>query len=50
MLDYLEKEKIHEKLNSKGEYMRAVLTEIVEDEGLDYSVWDCFNVQGLLRG
>ena len=38
MLDYLKKENIHEKLNSTGNYMRASLSEIVEDEGLDYNV------------
>ncbi|MDD2614994.1 MAG: glutamate-1-semialdehyde 2,1-aminomutase [Methanosarcina sp.] len=38
VLDYLEQEKIHEKVNSKGDYIRAMLSEIVEDEGLDYSV------------
>ena len=38
VLDYMEHEKIHEKVNSKGDYIRTVLTEIVEDEGLDYSV------------
>jgi glutamate-1-semialdehyde 2,1-aminomutase len=38
MLDYLKKENIHEKLNLKGDYMRASLSEIVEDEGLDYNV------------
>lgn len=38
VLDYLEKEKIHEKVNSKGDYIRTVLSEIIEDKGLNYSV------------
>ena len=38
MLDYLKEENIHEKLNATGAYLRTSLTEIVEDEGLDYNV------------
>jgi glutamate-1-semialdehyde 2,1-aminomutase len=38
MVDYLKEENIHAKLNSAGDYMRAALSEIVEDEGLDYHV------------
>jgi len=38
MLDYLKQENIHAKLNSTGDYIRAMLSEIVEDEGLDYHV------------
>ncbi|AKB73579.1 Glutamate-1-semialdehyde aminotransferase [Methanosarcina lacustris Z-7289] len=38
MLDYLKEENIHAKLNATGDYMRTVLSEIVEDEGLDYNV------------
>ncbi len=38
MLDYLKQENIHEKLNSKGNYLRDSLSKIVEDLGLDYNV------------
>lgn len=38
MLDYLKENNIHAKLNSAGDYIRAVLSETIEDEGLDYSV------------
>jgi len=37
-LDVLEKERVLERLNSRGEELRKALSEIVEDEGLGYSV------------
>jgi glutamate-1-semialdehyde 2,1-aminomutase len=37
-LNYLEREKVHAKLNATGDYLRTSLSEIVEDEGLDYAV------------
>lgn len=37
-LNILEKEKVHARLNATGDYLRKSLSEIVEDEGLDYSV------------
>jgi glutamate-1-semialdehyde 2,1-aminomutase len=38
VLDVLEKEDVHRKLNSTGDMLRARLTEIVDDLGLDYNV------------
>ena len=37
-LDVLEKEKVHEKLNLKGDGMRAMLRDSINDLGLDYNV------------
>ncbi|MDY0386341.1 MAG: glutamate-1-semialdehyde 2,1-aminomutase [Methanolobus sp.] len=38
VLDVLEKEEVHKKLNATGEMMRSSLYEIVADLGLDYNV------------
>jgi glutamate-1-semialdehyde 2,1-aminomutase len=38
VLDVLEKEDVHRKLNATGDMLRARLTEIVDDLGLEYSV------------
>ena len=38
VLDVLEKEEVHKKLNATGDMFRSRLTEIVADLGLDYSV------------
>ncbi len=38
VLDYFKRENLHEKLNAKGDFLRTALSEIVADEGLDYSV------------
>lgn len=38
VLDYMKKEALHEKLNATGDSFRQALSEIIEDEGLDYYV------------
>ncbi len=38
IISTLKKEKVHEKVNKKGNSMRKVLTDVVSDLGLDYSV------------
>lgn len=38
VLDILEKEKVHNKLNATGDKLRSGITEIVEDLGLNYNV------------
>lgn len=38
VLDVLEKENVHKKLNATGEKLRAGITDIVEDLGLNYNV------------
>ncbi|AKB26353.1 Glutamate-1-semialdehyde aminotransferase [Methanosarcina sp. MTP4] len=38
VLDYFKQENLHAKLNAKGDAFRTALSEIVADEGLDYSV------------
>ncbi len=38
VLEVLEKEEVHKKLNATGEMMRSSLSEIVADLGLDYNV------------
>ena len=38
IISTLKKEKVHEKVNKKGDSMRKALTDVVSDLGLDYSV------------
>lgn len=38
VISTLKKEKVHEKVNRAGDYMRSALSDIVVDLGLDYSV------------